>query len=549
MLRIRNLCYRYPNRKKDTLKNINLQLQAGEMLLLAGRSGCGKSTLIKAVSGILRMEKRGCLRGEIYLNGENIAGLMPEDIGQIAGTVYQTPDDQLFAMTVYDEAAFALENQGYGEDFIRERVLQILSLVGLKGMEYFSIHTLSGGQRQRLALASVLVTNPGLLILDEPVSQMNPQGVRDFLHLLVRLKETQGLTILMIEHRIHELAEYFQRIAVMDNGRIVYDGSMEKVWTSLPDELRNGLREPQNIRLCRELHLPEWSNDKEKVLQMIKGQCRISDSPPLAAEKAHKTCLFWAEHVSFCYEGKNKDILHDLNFVLHAGEMTALMGRNGAGKSTLMNLIGGVFSLQKGRIFLEEKALEESLSDIGYLRQEADLMLLADTVRKEFYWNNKSLAKEEYETLIKNMGLTGYEEDFPPALSKGQRLRVILGAVLARKPKLLLLDEPTAGQDQESLDAIKRLLCNYVQGGGCVCFCTHDVELAAEIADHVILMAEGRIVADGTAGEVLSDSDCLAEGGLEAPDMLELSARLHLPPCLTVKEVEKYVHEAALGRE
>ena len=180
MLKIENLSYRYPSRHRFTLKQINLQLADGEMLLLAGRSGCGKSTLIKAISGLLGDEGTGELQGSIYLAGEDVTHWPPEKIGCLAGTVYQSPDDQLFAMTVADEVGFALENQGVDDEVLRRRVSETLALVGLAGFEKYSIHKLSGGQRQRLALASILITKPKLLILDEPVSQMNPQGVQSF---------------------------------------------------------------------------------------------------------------------------------------------------------------------------------------------------------------------------------------------------------------------------------------------------------------------------------------------------------------------------------
>ena len=277
MLKIEDLSYRYLSRHKFTLKKINLQLAEGEMLLLAGRSGCGKSTLIKAISGLLNNHDKGELRGSIYLNGEDITHFTPEKIGIMVGTVYQSPDDQLFAMTVADEVGFALENQGLQQDYIREQVSETLRLVGLAGFESYSIHQLSGGQRQRLALASILITKPRLLILDEPVSQMNPQGVQDFLNLLLRLNREEKIAILMVEHRVNELASYFKRLAVMQNGQIIYDGATEKAWSTLDGKEEVGLREPQNVKLCRLLELSELSSVHQKVVNLIKEECCISE--------------------------------------------------------------------------------------------------------------------------------------------------------------------------------------------------------------------------------------------------------------------------------
>ena len=197
MLIIENLSYRYSSRTNFTLQNVSLQLNEGEMLLLAGKSGCGKSTLLKAVSGLLRSTSEGELCGKVLINGKNISALSPEEVGLIVGSVYQSPEDQLFAMTVEDEVSFSLENQGKDDDYIRDAVKEALSKVGLAGFEKCGIHELSGGQRQRLALASVLVTKPKLLVLDEPVSQMNPQGVKEFMKILMGLNKQDNITIII----------------------------------------------------------------------------------------------------------------------------------------------------------------------------------------------------------------------------------------------------------------------------------------------------------------------------------------------------------------
>ena len=220
------------------------------MVLIAGRSGCGKSTLIKSITGLLEPGEAR-LTGTISLDGRDVREMSAEDIGLLAGTVYQTPDDQLFAMTVADEVGFALENRGEDPSVIREEVRRALAKTGLSGMEARSIHALSGGQRQRLALASILVTHPKLLILDEPVSQMNPKGVKDFLELLVSLNREDHMTILVVEHRVNELARYFPRLCCMYEGRFIYDGATEGAWTALGDTEAYGLREPQAVKLGR----------------------------------------------------------------------------------------------------------------------------------------------------------------------------------------------------------------------------------------------------------------------------------------------------------
>ncbi len=548
MLKIDNLSYRYPSRKQFTLKNINLTLADGEMLLLAGRSGCGKSTLIKAISGLLGSEERGELQGAIYLQGEDISKWPPEKTGQLVGTVYQSPDDQLFAMTVADEVGFALENQGEEPEIIARKVSETLELVGLGGFEDYSIHKLSGGQRQRLALASILVTRPGLLILDEPVSQMNPQGVQSFMQLLVRLNREAGIAILMIEHRVNELCKYFSRLAVMQDGRIVYDGLVKDAWKAMTGRTDLGLREPQTVKLCRALQLSELTTDQEKIVQMLHSECEPAAAAAQAQPAGQQQPLLEARDLYYTYPGSKEPTLKKLQFTLYQGQITAIMGFNGAGKSTLMNLLGGLTQTQQGSMLLEGKPVDKQLGKIGYLRQEPDLMLLADTVREELCWKNNTITQQELQLLLKHMNLEEYADDFPLALSKGQRLRVVLGAMLAKKPALLLLDEPTTGQDEQSLAEIRRLLLAYKEQGGSIFICTHDMELAAQVADRVIVLCAGQIIADGTTEEVLSNKELVEAGGLTPSALLPVCEQAGLPSCITVEGVKRYVRKTAVGR-
>lgn len=545
MLQIQNLSYRYQSRSNFTLQNVNLALNPGEMLLLAGRSGCGKSTLIKAISGLLGDGEQGELHGSIVLDGEDITFASPEHIGMLVGTVYQSPDDQLFAMTVYDEVAFALENRGFLEAEIRAQVKETLQRVGLESLEHNSIHQLSGGQRQRLALASILVTKPKLLILDEPVSQMNPAGIKEFMGLLVQLNREAGISVLMIEHRVNELYRYFSRLAVMRQGSIIYDGTTEQSWnflTAMEEQEATGIREPQTVKLCRDLGLskivPENVAAAEMILTEKKLIKTISDNEKVQIAKEEQVKL---EKVQYTYAGMETPTLPNLNFSLFTHQITALMGYNGAGKSTLLNLLGGLTKPTKGTIKLGGVELSQNLNCIGYLRQEPDLMLLADTVEEELSWKNSALTEEQRVFYLHKLHLEQYAKDFPLALSKGQRLRVVLGAMLAKKPQLLLLDEPTTGQDEECLKEISSLLLDYKKQGGSIFICTHDVELAANIADRVIVLKAGQIIADSNTKVILTNAELLEESGLSEPPMLALSRLLGIPKCITVEEVSRYV--------
>jgi ABC transporter, ATP-binding protein len=549
MLIIEDVSYRYKVREDATLKHVCLHVAKGEMLLLAGRSGCGKSTLIKAVSGLLNTAGAGELYGKIYLDGNDTAFMKPEEIGILVGTVYQSPDDQLFAMTVADEVGFALENQGIEETIVNEEVSRVLQRVGLKGFEKNSIHTLSGGQRQRLALASVLITKPKLLVLDEPVSQMNPQGVEDFLNLLVSLNREDEITIIVVEHRVNELARYFPRLAVMFDGEFIYDGPTEMAWEKIGHAEKFGLREPQRIKLCRYLNLTEFADDTKKIIELINNECDIDNKQNFTVRKKRsQECVVKGENIIYRYPGAKSNTLHGLNFEFYKGERIALMGFNGAGKSTLVNLLGGLTYVTSGCLKILQGTVAEHAHEIGYLRQEPDLMLLADSVWEELTWKNTKRSEKYLWDLLNKLNLENNVNDFPLALSKGQRLRVVLGALLAREPKLLLLDEPTTGQDQQSLEEIKNLINDFAENHGCILFCTHDIELASEIADRVIVMADGMIIADGVPEIVLADRVLLKEGGLIVPPLLDVAEALLLPECITVEGVGRYVSKAVVGR-
>lgn len=549
MLSVESFGCRYRQRKRATLSDVNLSVKEGEMVLIAGRSGSGKSTLIKAVTGLLTPEEAE-RSGRILLGGRDTASLSPEEIGLMAGTVYQTPDDQLFAMNVWDEAAFALENRGEAPEVIRREVAAALSKTGLSGMEHRSIHALSGGQRQRLALAAVLVTHPRLLILDEPVSQMNPQGVKDFLALLLRLNREEGMTILVVEHRVNELAPYFPRLAVMYEGHFIYDGPIEEAWSRIGSSEAYGLREPQTVRLGRRLALPVLSSDTERTAEEIRG-AGISFLPSVPHETAPPgEVLFTAEHLCYTYPGRQEETLRDVSLTLTRGRIHAVMGFNGAGKSTLLNLLGGLEEAGSGRMTMAGRPMKDQFWHVGYMRQEADLMLLTDTVAEEMKWNNPDLTEEDLDRLLHDLHLAHYRRDFPLALSKGQRLRAVLGAMLARRDNwLLLLDEPTTGQDQKSLGEIKRLLAMAAGEGRTVLLVTHDTELAAEMAEKIFLMAGGRLIAEGAPREVLGDRALLLAAGLSVPPMLALSEMLGIEPCVTVEEVMAHVDARCMGRD
>ena len=546
MLKLTKVSYRYKSRKDFTLKNINLHIKAGEMLLIAGRTGCGKSTLLKLMNGLLTKNSKGEFLGEVTIESKNMKELLIAEIGLKIGTVYQAPEDQLFAMSVEDEIAFILENQNLETAYIKEQVAWALEKVGLQGLGKSSIHSLSGGQKQRLALASVIISKPKILILDEPMSQMNPQGVVAFLELLKMLNQDLNMTIIVVEHRVHELNNYFSRIIFLETGSILYDGLLSTLWENNAEKNFLGLREPENIKLSRALKLGKLCIDTRELLESIKTRYPQAIGPnkkfnlPQVPKTSSIEELVNVQNLYYKYSEAERETLQGVNFSLNLGEAVALMGSNGAGKSTILNLLAGLITNYHGNIKLLGGSVEQHGFKLGILRQEPDLMLLADTVREEIFWKNKSLTVDRFREISKKLGLDNLLADFPLALSKGQRLRVVLASILARQPQVLLLDEPTTGQDQESLQEIQVIIAEFKKNGG-ILFCTHDVELAAQVADRIILLNEGRVVKQGLTKEILSSKEDMQLCGLSIPPMVEVAKGLQMPPCVTIKEVVDYV--------
>ena len=527
----------------EVLNHFNLSIDQGEFITIIGTSGSGKTTVLKMINGLIQPTS-----GHVKVHGQDI---QEQDLIQLRRHMgYVIQGSVLFPhLTVKQNIAYVLqlEKKTKNMDQIVDQWLETVQLDTSFKDKY--PHTLSGGQRQRLALASVLITKPKLLVLDEPVSQMNPQGVEDFLNLLVSLNREDEITIIVVEHRVNELARYFPRLAVMFDGEFIYDGPTEMAWEKIGHAEKFGLREPQRIKLCRYLNLTEFADDTKKIIELINNECDIDNKQNFTVrEKRSQECVVKGENIIYRYPGAKSNTLHGLNFEFYKGERIALMGFNGAGKSTLVNLLGGLTYVTSGCLKILQGTVAEHAHEIGYLRQEPDLMLLADSVWEELTWKNTKRSEKYLWDLLNKLKLENNVNDFPLALSKGQRLRVVLGALLAREPKLLLLDEPTTGQDQQSLEEIKNLINDFAENHGCILFCTHDIELASEIADRVIVMADGMIIADGVPEIVLADRVLLKEGGLIVPPLLDVAEALLLPECITVEGVGRYVSKAVVGR-
>ncbi len=515
-LQVKDLWFKYRDRDELALEKINLHLRAGEVLLVAGPSGCGKTTLARCINGLIPRSYKGELTGTIRICGEDIRDFSLARISQSVGTVLQDPERQILGTKVINEVAFGLENLGFAREVIlerAERALERLRITHLRDRETF---LLSGGEKQKVALAGVLAMHPSLLLLDEPLASLDPASALDALHMIRDLAD-EGMSILIVEHRVEDVFKIEpERVIFIDGGKIRYEGSPEGL-TGAVD--------------YREIKLPASS-----VLQLAR---KAPQAP--AVDAAHRperqsAPLVRFEHVDFAYDD-TRQVLKDMHFHIETGDVIAVLGANGAGKTTLVKHAIGLLKPSAGEVWIggqrtDKQSVAQIASELGYVFQSPSHMLFAPTVTEELSFGPKNLGhtrteiEKEVEQAIEIMNLGGMENDPPLALSFGQQKRVSIAAVLAMRSRILVMDEPTAGQDYRNyMDFMDSILS--IPGFDAILFITHDIDLAVVYANRVLLVSEGRLIADGPPEEVLLDRTRLEACRLVPTSLLALNIEMY----------------------
>lgn len=510
-LRIEGLTFRYHIRPEPALQDVSLTLGPGELLLIAGASGCGKTTLIRCINGLIPRTYRGELQGRILVYGRDARSMSMAELSQQVGTLLQDPERQIVGSFVLNEVAFGLENLGLPRAEIRARVDEVLAYLGISHLRDRETFHLSGGEKQKVALAGVLAMRPGILLLDEPLASLDPVSAQEALALFRRLAD-EGVAVILVEHRVEDaLSIRPDRVLYLEDGRIAYYGP--------PDRMTDAVD-------YRQVKLPA-----PLILQ------RAAAAPPPRFEPAiqpnGRKPLVVFEDVSFAYDEAGPLVIQDVNLTIRQGDIIALLGPNGAGKTTLVKHAIGLLKPRRGRVLVEdqdtrEMSVAQVARTLGYVFQHPGHMLFAPTVREELAFGPRNLgfSREEIDQsvarAVEMVNLRGLEEYPPLALSFGQQKRVSIAAVLAMRSRILVMDEPTAGQDYWNymtfMDSILQ-----VPGFAAVLFITHDLDLAICYANRVVLMAEGRIAADGPPSEVLSDMELLRRCRIVPTSLLRLN--------------------------
>jgi len=526
------ITYRYPEAEAPALQEVDLSIEEGEFVLVAGPSGSGKSTLLRCLNGLVPHFSGGRIAGRARVAGHDPVAEGPHAMSQVVGFVQQDPEAQFVVDTVEDELAFAMENHAFAPTVMRKRIEEVLDQLSIDHLRHRRISTLSGGEKQRVAIGSVLTLQPRILILDEPTSQLDPQAAEEVLNVLRQLNVDLGLTVILSEHRLERVVQYADKVVYLP-------GVGEQPLAGTPNEaLPQMPLLPPLVELGVALGwepLPLTIKDGRRQARRLALQPRPAPEPAPAPDDP----VLQAEGLWFAYDGT--PALQGMDLLARPGELVALMGRNGSGKTTLLKCLVGLLQPQKGTLRVagldaRRAPLEEIVAHVGYVPQDPSTLLFAETVAEEVAFTRRArgLPPTDPGPLLERLGLGEHRDRYPRDLSVGERQRVALAAVLAGDPEILLLDEPTRGLDLHQKRTLAALLRRWVEQGRTVIMATHDVELVAECAGRVVIMGEGQPVVEGPARQVMSESLVFAT---------QMNKLFGDPHMLTVEDVLRTVQE------
>lgn len=558
IISFKNFSFQYRAQKNPTLKQINLDIYPGERVLIAGPSGCGKSTLAGCINGLNPFSNPGECSGELLVDGVQAPKSSIFELSAHVGTVLQDPDGQFIGLTVGEDIAFALENSCIPQDEMHQITRHAAELVEIQDHLAYAPHELSGGQKQRVSLAGVMVDEVKILLFDEPLANLDPAAGKQTIELIDEIQEKTDTTVVIIEHRLEDvLWRNVDRIILMGEGEILADLHPDQLLSSTLLE-ENGIREPLYLTAMRYAGI-ELTPDKRPshMDTMILGEedrenlKKWFQARPEAEKKEHDPVLLEVKDLSFGYE-KDKQTLTDVSLRIHKGEMVSIVGKNGAGKSTFSKLVCGFETPQTGEIFFDGKDLlsqniRHRAKHIGYVMQNPNQMIsktmIFDEVALSLRNAGKSEAeiKEKVEETLKVCGLYPFRNWPVSALSFGQKKRVTIASVLVQDPELIILDEPTAGQDFHHYTEIMEFLRGLNEQGVTVVMITHDMHLMLEYTQRALVFADGRLIADCSAASVLCDLELIKKAALKETSLFTLANRVGIED--PVAFVERFIEE------
>jgi len=545
MIRTESLTFRYAHSHEDVLKKISLQIGKGEFVAIIGASGSGKSTLCLTFNGIIPHSIRGDFSGKVVVCGMETHLFPVYDLSEKVGIILQNPESQLFAMSVEEELAFGPENLAIPRAEIERRIEEVLRTVRIQDRNAFP-GALSGGEKQRVAIAALLTLKPDILVLDEPTSQLDPHGKLEIYSLLSELNR-QGMTIVVVEHETEYLAEFAQKVALIDQGSLVGFDRKEKILKDTGLLSLIGVRIPDIVEFTARLkergYLPTICLNEAEV-PALRIEVKTGFKRRHAPQREEMVRF---QNVTFRYPESEHIALKDVTLSIGKSERVAIVGENGSGKTTLVKHVNNLLRPTGGEVFvngedIKGKTTAQMAHRVGFVFQNPEHQIFADTVFEEVAFGLRNLGLDEseiitrVESVLSRTRLAKYKETHPFFLSGGEKQRLALASVLVCEPDILILDEPTTGLDLKSAREIVDLVMKLNAEGKTIILVTHDMKLVGEIAERIIVMKEGVIAADGTPEEIFSDDEFLKRCYLEKPPVTRLAEKMGLGICLTVKE-------------
>ena len=558
IISFKNFSFQYRAQKKPTLKEINLDIYPGERVLIAGPSGCGKSTLAGCINGLNPFSNPGECSGELIVDGVDAPKSSIFQLSAHVGTVLQDPDGQFIGLTVGEDIAFALENSCMPQDEMHEITRHAAELVGIQDHLDYAPHELSGGQKQRVSLAGVMVDQVKILLFDEPLANLDPATGKQTIELIDEIQEKTDTTVVIIEHRLEDvLWRDLDRIVLMGDGKILADLHPDELLsTRLLEE--NGIREPLYLTALRyagvELVPAKKPAHADSVVIDEADRKKMTDwfwsRPAAEAEKEHEP-LLEVRNLTFGYE-RGRQTLRDVSLTIHKGEMVSIVGKNGAGKSTFSKLVCGFETPDSGEILFQGRdLLQENIrhraKHIGYVMQNPNQMISKTMIFDEVALSLRNMGKseeeirEKVEETLKVCGLFPFRNWPVSALSFGQKKRVTIASVLVQDPELIILDEPTAGQDFRHYTEIMEFLRGLNEKGVTVVMITHDMHLMLEYTPRALVFADGRLIADRSAAAVLCDPQLIRQAALKETSLFTLANQLGISPA--EEFVQRFIEE------
>lgn len=555
-IKFENFTFKYKSQQEPTLKNINFEAKKGEKIVIIGPSGSGKSTLAKAINSQIPNTFDGDITGKVSILDKDIRNSSIFDISLLVGTVLQDTDGQFVGLTVAEDIAFSLENDNVDQDLMKETVSKWADRLEISNLLAHKPNQISGGQKQRVSLAGVLVSDTPILLLDEPLANLDPASGLATMKLIDELNQKYNYTIIVIEHRLEEALNLNpDRILVVDEGHVLMDSSPSEILKS--DILEKiGIRKPlyinaleyAGIDLSNIEHLGSFENTylKQNELSLVKDWV---DNIEITNEDRKNNPILTAKELSFAYD-KNNQIFHDVNFSINKGEVVSIVGPNGAGKSTLAKLLCGFLRSTSGQIILNNRdtanlSIKEIAEKIGYVLQNPNAMISKTNIKEEvgFGLKLRGASDEEIEKktekVLKICGLYPFRNWPINALSYGQKRRVTIASILILNPEIIILDEPTAGQDYrhytEIMEFIQKLNEEYDLT---ILMISHDMHLIQEYTQRTMVFADGTLLADTSPKELFSNVELLKHSSLAETSLSKLARSIDYDP---EEFIEKFI--------